>query len=87
MTSDRRLHHRALLLHGPIAGRLPDIPPEEPVVVSNFRISELSGAIALVQLQLLDPLVSQMRAQKAELTAAVRQSATRASGMFCRNRR
>jgi len=82
ITSDDELYQRALMFHDPIAGRSGDIPSEKILVGMNFRLAELSGAVALVQLNRLEGLVQMMRARKRILVAGIADSLARAGGQL-----
>jgi 8-amino-3,8-dideoxy-alpha-D-manno-octulosonate transaminase len=84
VSSDELLHRRALMFHDPIGGRTSAIPSQEILLGANFRMSELSGAIALVQLRRLDTLIETMKRQKKALVAGITESVTNAGGRFRR---
>lgn len=69
-TNDERLWNRAAMFHdaGAISGRH---NIEELLWGVNFRMPEVLGAIALVQLQKLDGLLAAMRARKQMIKAGI----------------
>ncbi len=83
-TSDEQLHRRALMFHDPIGGRSEDIPQEEVLLGCNFRMPELSGAIALVQLRRLDWLIDIMKRYKRTILEGITTAVNAAGGQFRR---
>ena len=69
MTDDPRLHERAFAIHD--QGHRPNRTGVEVGARSllglNFRMNELTGAVALAQLRKLDAIVATLRAKKAKL--------------------
>jgi dTDP-4-amino-4,6-dideoxygalactose transaminase len=69
VTDDPRLHERAFAIHD--QGHRPDRTGVEVGARSllglNFRMNELTGAVALAQLRKLDAIVATLRAKKARL--------------------
>ena len=61
ITADETIHQRALMLQDTVGGPRNNIPQEESLLGMNFRMTELSGAVALVQLGRLDGLLETMR--------------------------
>jgi len=82
VSASNHLQNRALMFHDPIGGRSSDIPQEEILLGANFRMPELSAAVALVQLRRLDPLLDTMRRHKRYLAAGIAQSVEKAGGTF-----
>jgi len=54
-----------------VGGTRNNIPSEEILPGINFRMGELPGAVALVQIQRLDDLLAAMRQNKATLMASM----------------
>lgn len=71
ITSDSKIHDRILMYNDVVGGQRNQIPPEEILPGINFRMGELPGAVALVQLQRLDGLLDTMRQNKATLVASM----------------
>jgi 8-amino-3,8-dideoxy-alpha-D-manno-octulosonate transaminase len=64
ITSDRSVYERALMFHDVIGGQRNKIPEECILPGINFRMPELLGAVALVQLRKHEALLVDMRARK-----------------------
>jgi 8-amino-3,8-dideoxy-alpha-D-manno-octulosonate transaminase len=71
ITSDRAIYDRVLMYNDVVGGTRNNIPPEEILPGINFRMGELAGAVALVQIQRLDGLLAEMRQNKATLIASM----------------
>jgi len=71
VTSSERLYHRAAMVHDVVGGQRNNIAAEEIIPGLNFRMSELQGAVLLVQLQRLEGLLRDMRHNKALLKGAL----------------
>jgi 8-amino-3,8-dideoxy-alpha-D-manno-octulosonate transaminase len=71
VTDDDRLHQRALLYHDVAGGQRNNVPADEILPGINYRLSELQGAIALVQLQRLEDLLAAMRQRKQVLKSGI----------------
>jgi 8-amino-3,8-dideoxy-alpha-D-manno-octulosonate transaminase len=71
VTQEQRLFHRAVMIHDVVGGQRNQIPEEDIIPGLNFRMSELHGAVMLVQLQRLEGLLRDMRRNKAMLKGAV----------------
>ena len=56
VTSDEAIYKRALMLQDTVGGVRNKIPAEDTLIGMNFRMTELAGAVALVQLGRLDGL-------------------------------
>jgi 8-amino-3,8-dideoxy-alpha-D-manno-octulosonate transaminase len=81
-TRDAEIHERVLMYHDVIGGLRNGIPKERILNGLNFRMSELHGAIMLVQLRRLDDLVTDMRRHKAALKRAIEEVARRKGVAF-----
>src|SRR5690606_37161860 len=75
LTDDETIWQRALMYHDVISGRRENFPSEMLLWGINFRMPELTAAVALVQLGRLDGLLAQMRARKAMLKAGIEEVA------------
>lgn len=64
LTDEDEVWKRALMYHDVISGRRHNLPREELLWGINFRMPELTAAVALVQLQRLDGLLDDMRTRK-----------------------
>lgn len=84
ITFDECLYKRALMFHDPIGGRSSDIPTDEVLLGANFRMPELSAAVALVQLGRLDSLLATMRRKKRSLIEGIAESVAKVDGVFRR---
>ena len=74
ITNDRRVYERALIYHDggaafrPTAGLL-----QEPIFMgTQYRVSEITGAILRVQLQRLDGILADLRSVKKTIIAALK---------------
>jgi dTDP-4-amino-4,6-dideoxygalactose transaminase len=70
-TNDRAIYDRVLMYNDVVGGTRNNIPSEEILPGINFRMGELPGAVALVQIQRLDGLLAAMRQNKATLMASM----------------
>ena len=61
ITNDRTIHDRVLMYNDVVGGTRNNIPTDEILPGINFRMGELAGAVALVQIQRLDGLLATMR--------------------------
>ena len=77
ITNAHKLFQRAVMVHDVVGGQRNNIPLEEILPGLNFRMSELQGAIMLVQLRPLETLLRDMRHNKAMLKGAVEDVARR----------
>lgn len=75
LTDDESIWQRALMYHDVISGRRENFPSEMLLWGINFRMPELTAAVALVQLGRLEGLLAQMRARKAMLKAGIEEVA------------
>ena len=82
ITADETIHQRALMLQDTVGGPRNNIPQEESLLGMNFRMTELSGAVALVQLGRLDGLLETMRTRKRALKEGMADALARAGGQF-----
>ena len=71
ITDDEKLHERALMYHDVAASQRDDIPRSESFLGINCRMSELQGAVTLVQLGKLDAMLTDSRRQKWSLKQSI----------------
>jgi len=71
VTSDAGVLSRVLMYQDVVGGLRNNLPPEEILPGINFRMPELLGAVALVQLRRLDNLLSTMRHYKHAIKSGV----------------
>ena len=64
ITSDQSVYERAVMFHDVVGGQRNGIPEEQILPGINFRMPELLGAVALVQLRKQEALLADMRARK-----------------------
>jgi 8-amino-3,8-dideoxy-alpha-D-manno-octulosonate transaminase len=64
ITSDQTVFERAMMYHDVVGGQRNQIPEERILPGINFRMPELLGAVALVQLRKHEALLMDMRARK-----------------------
>jgi len=64
ITSDENLYQRILMYHDVVGGIRNNIPRDQILAGVNYRMPELLGAVALVQLKRLDSLLADMRHRK-----------------------
>ena len=64
ITNDVEIWKRALMYHDVGGPRVYKVPSNEILIGTNYRMPELLGAVALVQLRRLDGLLDAMRARK-----------------------
>jgi len=84
VTDDDQAFERMLMYHDVNSALRKHIPEESRVLGVNLRLSELQGAVALVQLTKLDPLVADMRRRKSAIKEAVTDSVAAAGAQFRR---
>jgi 8-amino-3,8-dideoxy-alpha-D-manno-octulosonate transaminase len=77
LTNDENVWKRAAMYHDVISGRLHGVPEEELLWGTNFRMPELTAAVALVQLKRLDGLLEQMRLRRRMLEQGMEEIAQR----------
>jgi dTDP-4-amino-4,6-dideoxygalactose transaminase len=82
ITADEGIYNRAVMLHDTVGGLRNKLPAEETLLGMNFRMPELCGAVALVQLGRLDGLLAAMRARKRVLKEGMADALARAGGQF-----
>jgi dTDP-4-amino-4,6-dideoxygalactose transaminase len=70
-TSDSQLYERALLYHDVAASLRSNLSAAEWSIGTNARMSEIQGAIGLVQLDKLDAILADSRRNKEDLTTAL----------------
>lgn len=75
ITNDPDLYNRAVMVHDVVGGQRNKIPTEQIIPGLNFRMSELQGAVMLVQLERLEGLLQEMRRNKAMLKGAMESAA------------
>ncbi len=80
ITNDPDLYNRAVMVHDVVGGQRNKIPTEQIIPGLNFRMSELQGAVMLVQLERLEGLLQEMRRNKAMLKGAM-ESAVQKNGI------
>jgi 8-amino-3,8-dideoxy-alpha-D-manno-octulosonate transaminase len=71
ITSDQGIYVRAVMFHDVIGGQRNNIPEEKILPGINFRMPELLGAVALVQLRKHEALLADMRARKRMILESV----------------
>lgn len=81
-TNSLDLYQRAVMVHDVVGGQRNQIPAHEIIPGLNFRLSELQGAVMLVQLQRLEGLLRDMRHNKAILKGALEGVARRKGVQF-----
>lgn len=77
VTSRADVYERAVMFHDVVGGQRNHVPEERILPGINFRMPELLGAVALVQLRRLDGLLADMRERKRFLKGVVEQAAPR----------
>jgi dTDP-4-amino-4,6-dideoxygalactose transaminase len=82
ITSDDDIYKRAVMYHDVVGGQRNNIPPEQTLLGMNFRMPELSGAVARVQLRRLDGLLNDMRARKQRIKDGIADALKQAGGRF-----
>jgi len=71
LTNNEATFKRAMMYHDVIGGQRNNIPASEVLWGINYRMPELLAAVALAQLDKLDPLLDTMRSHKATLQSAI----------------
>lgn len=87
ITNDAELYQRIVMYHDVVGGLRNRIPKEKILNGLNFRMSELHGAIMLVQLCRLDGLLTDLRRRKATLKSAIQDVAKRKGVLLQNNKR
>jgi 8-amino-3,8-dideoxy-alpha-D-manno-octulosonate transaminase len=82
VTADETVHQRALMLQDTVGGPRNHIPQTDALFGMNYRMTELAGAVALVQLGRLDGLIETMRVHKGVLKEGMADALSRAGGQF-----
>ena len=82
ITNNSEIYERLVMHHDVVGGLRNGIPNEKILNGMNFRMSELHGAIMLVQLRRLPGLLTDMRQRKATLKSAVQDMASRKGVLF-----
>ncbi len=82
VTKDTEVYQRIVMYHDVVGGLRIGIPEEKILNGLNFRMSELHGAIMLVQLRRLDSLLTDMRRRKAALKCLIQDVARRRGVSF-----
>ncbi len=77
ITNDEQLWRRSVLAHDVIGALKRGFAADELLTGINFRMAELQGAVALVQLSRLEGLLRDMRARKQMLKAGMAEIAQR----------
>ena len=77
ITNDAEIWKRSLMYHDVGGPRQHKVPNEEILIGTNYRMPELLGAVALVQLRRLDGLLDAMRERKRMLKAGMAEIAKR----------
>jgi dTDP-4-amino-4,6-dideoxygalactose transaminase len=75
ITNNESIYQRAMMYHDVIGGLRNNLPAEQILWGVNYRMPELLAAVALAQLDKLDPLLDTMRAYKAALQTAIQPAA------------
>ena len=70
-TNDDTIMRRVLMYNDVVGGQRNGIPDDEILPGINFRMSELQGAVAQVQLGRLDDLLTDMRQRQAEIKEGI----------------
>jgi dTDP-4-amino-4,6-dideoxygalactose transaminase len=70
-TDDRVLHERALMYHDVAASQRSELDPGQTFVGITCRMSELQGAVARVQLERLEEILSTMRTRKGAIKEGI----------------
>lgn len=82
VTDDADMWRRALMFHDVIAPLQNDVPAEDLLIGTNYRMPELLGAVGLVQLRRLDGLLAAMRERKRMLKLGMSDVAQRKGIVF-----
>jgi 8-amino-3,8-dideoxy-alpha-D-manno-octulosonate transaminase len=82
ITNNSELYERLIMYHDVVGGLRNGIPNAKILNGMNFRMSELHGAIMLVQLRRLHGLLEDMRERKATLKYAIQDTASRKGVVF-----
>jgi dTDP-4-amino-4,6-dideoxygalactose transaminase len=82
ITSDQAVYERAMMFHDVIGGQRNHIPEEHILPGINFRMPELLGAVALVQLRKHEAILTDMRARKHMIVESIAGLAKRKGVIF-----
>jgi len=82
ITSDDEVATRAVMYHDVVGGQRNNVPEDQIMMGMNFRMPELTAAVALVQLGRLDGVLEEMRARKRTLKSGIAEALTAAGGRF-----
>ena len=82
ITSDQAVYERAMMFHDVIGGQRNHIPEELILPGINYRMPELLGAVALVQLRKHEAILSDMRARKRMIVESIAGLAKRKGVVF-----
>ncbi len=77
ISDEHAIWQRALLYHDVAGPRMYKVPSDDILIGTNYRMPELLGAVALVQLRRLDGLLEAMRQRKRMLKAGMADVAQR----------
>ncbi len=81
-TNDDSVEERILMYKDVVGGQRNNLPPERILMGVNYRMPELLGAVALVQLRRLDRLLGDMRYRKQTLKSNIAPALDRRGGQF-----
>jgi dTDP-4-amino-4,6-dideoxygalactose transaminase len=84
-TDDDEILRRVLMYNDVVGGERNGVPADQILPGINFRMSELQGAVAQVQLGRLDDLLRDMRRRKAEIVDGIADTARRQGVAFRRS--
>ena len=82
ITSDQSVFERAVMFHDVVGGQRNGIPEDRILPGINFRMPELLGAVALVQLRKQEALLADMRARKRMILESISSLAKRKGVTF-----
>lgn len=82
ITNDETIFHRAVMYHDVVGGQRYDMPEAQILPGINFRMPELLGAVALVQLHKLESVLSAMRERKQTIKKNLAEVATQKGVQF-----
>src|SRR5262245_37203451 len=82
ITKNAELYQRIVMYHDVVGGLRNRIPKEKILNGLNFRMSELHGAMMLVQLRRLHGLLTDLRRRKAAVKCAIQDVAKRKGVSF-----
>ncbi len=82
VTSDAGVYERAVMYHDVVGGQRNHVPEERILPGINFRMPELLGAVALVQLRKHDAILADMRMRKRMIQESIAGVAKRKGVVF-----